>query len=289
MSIKFFGQYLLEKKAITTEQLLDALTFQESRNLKFGDYAVSKGYLKPEELDRLNEEQKRTDMFIGELAVKDKLLTSTQVDEILMMQKNDHIQLGQVLVLKKFIDEKRLGVELKAFKEEQAVYAVDKVKVPDGVKHPDFMSEVLDLSVKLTRRVTHLEVKMGEGRILKSEPARSFAAISITFSGAVNFDYVVIADEAVSRMLAGSVIGDDVSNDPEDIIIDGLKEYANIVCGNIIASFAKRGKSVEISIPHVLAHAGASGYGLTKQKGTIPVGFPIATTGGNIEVVYVEY
>ena len=57
MPVKFFGQYLLEKNIITPQQLIEAVEYQESKNLKFGEYALSKGYLTAKDVEKIQNEQ----------------------------------------------------------------------------------------------------------------------------------------------------------------------------------------------------------------------------------------
>ena len=97
MSIKFFGQFLLERNVINAKNLLEAIRFQESRNMKFGEYSISKGYLEKVQVKRLHEEQKRNDMMIGELAVKLEMLTEEQVEEILL-RLNEEVGTALILV-----------------------------------------------------------------------------------------------------------------------------------------------------------------------------------------------
>jgi len=44
MSSRFFGQYLLEKGRITSQQLLDALECQKSITLPIGTMALERGF-----------------------------------------------------------------------------------------------------------------------------------------------------------------------------------------------------------------------------------------------------
>jgi len=70
LAVKFFGQYLLEKNIIKPRDLLEAVEYQESKNLKFGEYAISKGYVTEKDIERFQKEQKKVDMLFGELASK---------------------------------------------------------------------------------------------------------------------------------------------------------------------------------------------------------------------------
>lgn len=285
MSIKFFGQFLLERGVLNNEQLLEAVSYQESRNRKFGQYAQSKGFLSAEDVEKLNHEQKTTDLRIGELAVKLGMIEPSQVEEILTMQKNDHVQIGQVLLKKGFMDEAALERELDAFRADQSKYIADKVSIPEGVKNAERLAEIADLTSKMLTRVAGVASKIGEGTVLESEPGEAYSAVSITLSGGLTCDYVIMADEDISRAMASSILGFDSSDEDREMVVDGVKEFANMVCGNILGLMARKGKSVEISVPHVLSYDG--GYGLVKKQ--VVVGFDIPTTSGSSKLILAVY
>lgn len=285
MSIKFFGQFLLEREVITSEQLLEAVSYQESKNLKFGQYAEKKGFLSNADVERLHEEQKTADMRIGELAVKLGMLETSQVEEVLTMQKNDHVQIGKCLVTKGFVDEAALQRELAAFREDQRHYARHEVAVPEGLKSAGLVSDIVDISVKMIVRMAGMEAKSDGGTIIDKEPAEAYSAVAITFSGGMNCNYVLMADEGASRSLAASIIGSDAADEDRDMVVDGVREFANVICGNILARFAQKGKSVEISIPHTLEYK--DGYAILNGGSTVL--YDIPTTGGNVWLALVLY
>jgi CheY-specific phosphatase CheX len=284
MSIKFFGQFLLERNVLSAKDLLESIRLQESKNLRFGDYAVSKSYLLTDQVKRINEEQKRNDMMIGELAVKLDMLSEEQVDEILTMQKNDHVCIGEAIVAKGFLTSEVLERELGLFKEEQSAYATGEVGAPDGLKNPEFIKIMAEITLKMLRRIVQVEAKMDDGILMEIEPGEKFAVVSITFSGGLNFDFILLADIEMTRAIAGAIIGGDASKEHEDIVIDGVREYANIVCGNLMAKMAQMGKNVEISIPHTVKFE--DGYDFV--SGRTAAKYTIASTSGILELLLVE-
>ncbi len=284
MSIKFFGQFLLERNVIGAKELLEAIRFQESRNMKFGEYAISKGCLEKVQVKRLHDEQKRNDMLIGELAVKLEMLTEEQVDEILTMQKNDHVCIGEAIVVKGFIPQDVMDRELDAFREDQKEYSIGDIGVPEGLKNPGFVKIMADITLKMLRRIAQVEAKIDDGVSMEQEPDESFTAVSITFSGGLNYEYVLMADIEMARAIAGAIIGVDASKENEDVINDGVREFANIACGNLLAKMAQMGKNVEISIPHTVKYE--EGYNFV--SGSKAAKYTIASTSGLLALLIVE-
>ena len=139
--------------------------------------------------------------------------------------------------------------------------------------------------LKMMIRVAGLEAKNDDGTILDKEPAEAYSAVAITLSGGMNCNYVFMADEAASRALATSIIGSDATDEDRDMVMDGVREFADVICGNILARFAQRGKSVEISIPHTLEYKG--GYGVVNGSSTVL--YEISTTAGTAWLALVLY
>ncbi|MCK4910725.1 MAG: chemotaxis protein CheX [Thermodesulfovibrionales bacterium] len=284
MSIKFFGQFLLERNVIDAKSLLESIRFQESRNMKFGEYAISKGFLEKVQVKRLHDEQKRNDMMIGQLSVKLEMLTEEQVEEVLTMQKNDHICIGEAIVVKGFVAPEVIDRELAAFREDQSVYVLGETGVPDGLKQPEFVRIMGDITLKMLRRIAELEAKMDDGVFMEVEPGESYVAVSVTFSGGLNYDYIILADEEMARAVAGAIIGEDAATEDDDLVFDGVREFGNIVCGNLLARMAQMGKNVEISIPHTVKYG--EGYQFVANRSAVK--YTIATTSGLFALLIVE-
>lgn len=285
MSVKYFGQFLLEKCTISAEQLLEAVRFQESKNLKFGEYALQKGYLNDEQVRKLNAEQMNTDMMIGELSVKMGLLSKSQVDEILTRQRNDHVLIGQALVQTGTLDEKQLAMELAAFKSDQSQYQSSDVPMPPGFGQSKPIAATVGLTQKLLRRVAGVDAKVGEVFLTDKEPTKAFGLVSVGISGALAMEYFLSASLDAAKLISAGVIGVAESQD-DDMVVDGLREFCNIVCGNIMAKLAQEGLSIDITPP--MAHDyGQQGYKVFGGRKMLH--YPFASTSGDINLyIYVK-
>jgi CheY-specific phosphatase CheX len=285
MGVKFFGQYLLEKNLITPEQLVETVEYQESKNLKFGEYALSKGYLTKEDIKRIQEEQKHVDMKFGEIAVKLNILTPEQVEEILRMQKNEHIFIGEALVKKGFLTPEVLERELALFKEDQSKYITGEITVPEGVKNPEIVKDMVDMTQKMFQRIVHLNVKIDEGFISNKEPQGDSLMISVPLYGSLNYVYTLSTPWEISELVAEAIMGEDIKNESKELIIDGVKEFCNIVCGNIIAKLARRGKKVDIKPPQEVTSSKEERHLLNGREGIF---YPLISPRGNSTLILIE-
>ena len=65
MAVKFFGQFLIEKGAVTRIDLLQAIDLQEKTNLKFGEMVVEMGLMTTTDVARVHLAQRSEDLHFG--------------------------------------------------------------------------------------------------------------------------------------------------------------------------------------------------------------------------------
>ncbi len=285
MAIKFFGQYLLEKNIIKPNELIEAVEFQEHKNLRFGDYALLKGYITDDDVERFLHKQQQVDMMFGELAIKLGMLTAEQVEEILLIQKNDHVLIGEVLVQKGFITKDVLEKELSLFKSEQRRYDSEGIITPPGIDNPEIVKEIVTLSQKMIERIVNINTRIEEGYVSSDEPDESFLIVSILLFGKHKYEYVLSASQEISKLIASAVIGKDIMDGSREIISEGVKEFCNIVCGNIIAKLSQKGKSMDIKPPEEIVFA-SNGYNLV--RGRTAIYYPLASPKGLSTLILIE-
>jgi CheY-specific phosphatase CheX len=249
MGIKFFGQYLLEKGVITKEQLLDAVAFQEEQNIKFGVYSMRKGYITKEQLENVLKEQKNSDMKFGEIAIKFRYLTPEQVLEIATKQQNDHIYLGTALVMKGHLSREILEQELKEYQQEQADYGLMRTFPPKLEKEEDLVY-LIDLIDRLLIRIADLKVKKGDVIKKHKRFEKGDYGAYVAFRGSIKATLLFNFADGVAHQITSSLLKE--ASEDIDIIEDAVKEFINIISGNISAKLAQEGKTVEFSVPALL-------------------------------------
>ena len=285
MGVKFFGQFLLEKHTITPEELTKAIEYQEQRYTDFGDCAINKGYITKDDLVKLKSKQKEVDLRFGEIAIKLHILTPSQVDEILATQKTDNIYIGEALVKNGFLTNEELEKELALFSEDQREYSTKEELIPQGVHNPEIVREIIVLTQKLFNRVARLKVKIDNGLLGNNEPDKDFLLVSIPLTGAYQCDYCLLLSKKLSMLITSAIIGEPVKDNDHDLIIDGVKEFSNIVCGNIIAKLSHMGKIINIGTPQEVIFSEGS-YNLVMGRKTIY--YPFASTDSRGSLLLVE-
>lgn len=121
MFTQFFGNYLLNEKLITPEQLVDGLQEKANTRLKLGILAINSGFMTSEQVDRVHEMQTRIDKRFGDIAVELGYLTEDQVSELLKAQQLGYLLLGQALVDKSYISNSEFESAISCYKEKYAL------------------------------------------------------------------------------------------------------------------------------------------------------------------------
>lgn len=286
MSVKFFGQFLLEKNIISPKHLLEVVKYQDSVNMKFGDYAVSKGYLSKEDARRVSAAQQSADLLFGEMAVKMGVLVEAQIKEVLLKQKNDHVYIGAALVRKGYIGKETLVKELTLFRKDQAAYNGSDLALPEQTEDAELIQDMLGVTRTMLVRVASITAKTGEAFISSKEPERNFSTIKMPMTGDVNYDYILSSSLEASESIAGSMLNVNVINESSEMIADCVKEFVNIICGNIMAKMAQRGKKVNIEPPFEADFTADGGFSLVKGRRALY--FPFISTAGDMTLILVK-
>jgi CheY-specific phosphatase CheX len=254
-AIQFFGEFLIERWIITREQLLEALELQEYRNQKFGSLAVRKGYLTEEEVAVINDYQRKEDMRFGDVAVMLGLLTPDQAQEIITYQKNNYLYLGEALIELGHVTEDVMDRELSIFREEQAPYGVDDLMASGEVVGEELVPVCLELTSKMFARMIGIGLKIGEGILnttSRQDTGVYHLSVSMPITGKIPIHFVLSVSDELATMIATYMLGEDVKNEPLEVIEDSVKEFHNVVCGNVVAKLAKRGATFTLGLPEVL-------------------------------------
>ncbi|MBN1522157.1 MAG: hypothetical protein JW928_06460, partial [Candidatus Aureabacteria bacterium] len=161
MSVKFFGQFLIEKGAITRKQLLEAVEYQKNVNIKLGTLAIDRGLMNHEQVQEVIELQKRHNKFFGELATEKGYLTHENLDDLLNQQKSDRVYLGEALVEKGFLTLEELESNLNEYKksQEKDVEIIEEaMKNIADTRHIDVM---ISVTLNIFRRIVDQSGKIG--------------------------------------------------------------------------------------------------------------------------------
>ncbi len=279
MAVKFFGQFLVEKGAVSRVDLLKAIDLQDKTNLKFGEMVVEMGLMTTLQIAKVHHAQRGEDLQFGDMAVKLGFLTAEQVQQVLTRQRNNHLYIGEALIKVGALSNARLDSYLSEFKQDQSAYISEKIEIPAGVQHQPIWEMVADLTYKMLSRVANLYFRAGPCTLIDQLPSRPIIA-EMGFSGEVSARYLLSATENSRKLMAKAILDEtSVDNESVEVLDDSVMEFVNIVCGNIVAKAAQTGHSIDISPPEMRADAAA---GIAVPANHTGLMFPIYLSDGEV-------
>jgi len=138
---------------------------------------------------------------------------------------------------------------------------------------------VADLTYKMLTRVAGLSFRSGPCTIIDQLPKRPIIA-EMGFSGSVSARYLLSVSENTRKLVAKAILEEDsVDNEPIEVLDDSVKEFVNIVCGNVAAKASQLGHSIDISPPEMRLD---SAEGISVPADHTGLMFPIYLSDGEV-------
>lgn len=125
MYAQFFGNYLLSKRAVSSEQLIKAIEEQHTKHTKIGTLAVHMNYMNASQVNSILIRQTHENKRFGELAIEEGYLTKEQVDILLHQQMPIYLQIGQGLVENGALTDEELDTLITSYQEENELSQLD--------------------------------------------------------------------------------------------------------------------------------------------------------------------
>lgn len=255
MSVKFFGQFLLERGKIIKEELLDALEFQKTINVKLGTIALDAGYLNAEQVERIRSQQITTDKLFGEIAIDMQYLTPEQLEELLVIQKNERISLGDALLQKGYLNLSELEEELKVYKSQQNVYEAKGQYAIVKSLNPEIPQTFIDLTIKFLRRLVDIDVDVLESHNNPEKIAPYLWNVCQQFYGNTKGMYILSLSEKPLLKIASNIAQENLK-EIDDLAKDGSKEFVNTLVGNTVAKLSQKNIKLSLKPPELYPSLG---------------------------------
>ena len=256
MSAKFFGQFLLERGAISGEQLVEAVRMQTDTNARLGRIAIQRKLLTSGQVRTISKLQRTVDQRFGEIAVAQGLLNHDQRQALLAAQHSERLMLGDALVLIKALTKEQLAEHLRAFRADQSKVPVELSVVYGTFPLSGELEICTDTTAKIFLRLAHLLVKVNGAEQGPPEEVYDYY-LHQKLTGDFAATVVIGLSEDVVRVVARELL-----EQPFDVLgehqFDAATEFLNIIAGNIAGKLSRRGKRCELQPPqlHSVAHHG---------------------------------
>lgn len=240
MLTQFFGNYLLEKHIINSDQLLSALRHKRSTHKKIGSMAVAAGYMTPEEVEDVHNMQTYTDGKFAELAVHMGYLTVSQADELIQAQQLGYLLLADSIIELNYCTPEVIAEAVADYEFDYqlsftSVLVSDKDKAEEMVQHyyhfPETdvanpAKEYTSLLIKNLIRFIGSDFRLS-GKIEKLPYLPDMQIISQNFTGDLNIQTALIGYQDFLIQFASRYAGEGFQN--EDEYVDAsLQDFLNL-------------------------------------------------------------
>ena len=265
MSAKFFGQFLLERGRITSQQLYQALEFQKQLKLPVGVLALESGLLTSDQIKAVVARQYKSDKLFGELALAMGLLNQAQLDELLERQVSHKVRLGEALIVKGYVDLDVLDKELKEFQKEESRIAQQVATAFNNLANRQIVKTFTDLMVMMFTdfggqqdvKVEHCETGKEKVRLFRWVISQNIAGEN------VDFNCLLSVPPKLMLQIASTMLDQDIST-ADELALDATKEFVNIANGNACAKLSEDGVTLTMQPPQVYETT-SKPYSIQKQ------------------------
>lgn len=146
MFSQFFGNYLLNQKLVTPEQLTNGIQEVQKIHTRIGELAVRYGYLTEEQADEIHIMQTEKDKRFGELVVESGLMSEGEMEKLLSLQHNDYELLCKVLTDNKVLTKEVCYHALDNFKSKYKLSDLDTLSLLQTTKINILINDFFDLT-----------------------------------------------------------------------------------------------------------------------------------------------
>jgi len=198
MRLSFFGQFLVEQKQITSEQLSSALALKAKSNKMVGELAVEANLMTVEQVKQIKEQQKVEDAMFGQIAVSKGYLTGDQLEGLLGRQADQNLRIGDAICQLGFLEE--VDIE-RAW----AKYAINYQAGPldtDSFEQP-LVSYSIENFCRVVTRMCAVPIKAGVVRRWNSSDNNEF-----TYSLPLFGDIPMVLAVSLSREMSVELVPD---------------------------------------------------------------------------------
>lgn len=250
------GNYLVKNGKITTEQLNDTLTKQDSVRVKLGLIAVAEGMMTLEQTDEVNRLQAVMDQRFGDIAVSKGYLTDEQIGKLLKKQGNSYLMFIQTLVDSGYVTMEDVDTLVNNFRqandysnselEDLKSDDVDRIIplfIPEEGKQ---YTDVIATTVRTLIRLIDRHVYIGQAAMVDALPTADLVSQALSGDNGI-IDCFSEGDGALLKVC--SVFGREEFPQLDLDSLDAAGEFLNCINGLYASSLSSQGRFLELMPP----------------------------------------
>ncbi len=247
-SLKFFGQFLLERQAITLAELRSALELMERGNVPLEEVAVEQGLLSTEQAARLRTIAKHSGYSFRELVEQDAVINESGINQLLESRISNELPLDQALVRLGYLTEPRVEELTAEYETQRASLAVGPASLPGELSSYRPAHVALELIPTYLEQVAGIVASVNYVEVTEASFS-DMHRVALLLRGAYPMRVELIADSQFARRLARALSNGVQDGSDPSVLSDGMLEFLNIVLGNTLTILESEGVHLSIVPP----------------------------------------
>lgn len=252
---RLFGNYLVEKKCITQEQLEKLLPVPQNVTAKIETIVLVRKILLPAQVQTILERMSDSDEF-GEIVVKEGLISDDRLEQLTSFQTNSFMKFMQLLVNEDYIRLDQLNQIISSFETESEysdsqmnslmlddLEEVIRIFVPLKNHH---LHELTVTLIQTLKRLIDKEVYLDKAYTSSSVQLDSYAGQAV--NGDMNFKLYISGSGDNLLGIANYFTGDKYETVNEDAL-DNVGEFINCVNGLFATNLSYGDVVIDMSSP----------------------------------------
>ena len=261
MFTNLFGNYLIRKGVIDTEQLKQIKTSQARTRAKLGLIAQAEKLITKEQADAINEKQATLDCRFGDIAVEMELMTRDQLKRLLGMQSSPYITFTQAVSDLGLMSVEEVDKNLSDYQKEMGYTSMDMDAIKSGdidrimplllpEELPWGAAEHVVAAIRTINRLVCDDIYVKSSVISKSYDAAGYAMQNIhgDFESST-----AIAGEEEGMLAVASGFAKEEFKKLDEEALDSVAEFVNIIDGLFATAISLDQVDVSLSPPEMSA------------------------------------
>ncbi|EKD26044.1 MAG: CheC protein [uncultured bacterium] len=250
MEIKYFGQYLIEKKIISTKDLLRVMKLQTENNDSLVDFAWRKGFINQEQYERILQHQLQNNVSFINAALDLNILTQLEMEKLLSAQISKNLLLSEALVNEKILTQDQIDKHFRAFRSEQSILEFNILNAISTHKNSDVIHVLIQSITNLFRYLLDVQPRIGGfAKDIHFEKDYEWVALQ-RLSGDIDVLIQLFLHEDLICLISTALWRKEM-NEINEYTLDSVKEFLNIVIGYTCTSLSMKNIKCEPNIPEI--------------------------------------
>lgn len=263
MVVYLLGNYLVESKRLTEEQLQKAIARQNEVRVKMGLIAVTEGMMTSEQAEEVNRLQATMDKRFGDIAVEKGYLTDEQIGNLLKKQGNAYLSFAQVLVDEGLVGLQELDAimdefqqkngfsrsEMEDLKSDEPERVVPLFLPPEAMAYNEVVSIVVKTLIRCVDRNVYIGKALWQNEAeVKAGAFQKTVDFSAPVDGITSVELGITEETGGLAKMAAIFCKEEEPLEPEDML-DASGELLNCISGLYATALSRKGVDSELLPP----------------------------------------